>query len=377
MCFRLPLVLLLASLVFAAAQEKPPGDGQPKEPPQPKADDPEWIPATKTAKRGLVEVRVVSVSLGKVPLISILDSDRESRSEEELISIKLEISNTSQTKKLNYRSWDGGRLAIERDYATLRDNFENTYKRISFGATTRPVGAIKGSESIYPEKSITDVLVFEIPVGRATHLDLELPAANYGDEGFIRIRIAAPFEKAKHEDMERPAWASPVKSSMNNDILLMLSSSMVKTGPVDLIDKEGKKAQSQEDAMTVVVLMANRTKGILAYSTWRDRSDRKSSHPAKLTDSKGRVYKQITFPEGMKVAYSTDLMKEPDLAPIPKSGLFDALVFEAPDPEATTFTLTLPGSAIGLNGEAVFEFPATAIRKVPRKPAQPEPKKDR
>jgi hypothetical protein len=43
--------------------------------------------------------------------------------------------------------------------------------------------------SVYPNKPVTDVLVFELPLDTATHLDLELPATNYGGKGMIRFRI--------------------------------------------------------------------------------------------------------------------------------------------------------------------------------------------
>ena len=46
-------------------------------------------------------------------------------------------------------------------------------------------------ESIYPGKEVTDVLIFEQPVDKASELKLELPAANFGGEGFIRIKIPA------------------------------------------------------------------------------------------------------------------------------------------------------------------------------------------
>jgi len=80
-------------------------------------------------------------------------------------------------------------LSFGRDFATLKDNFENSYKRINFGFSTQPVGGIERVESIYPDKVATDLLVFEIPLDTVEYLRLELPAKNFGGSGMLRIQI--------------------------------------------------------------------------------------------------------------------------------------------------------------------------------------------
>jgi len=59
-----------------------------------------------------------------------------------------------------------------------------------FGMFNRPVGRVD-SDSIYPGKSLTDVLIFEPPLENIQQLDLEMPARNVGTEGHFRIRIPA------------------------------------------------------------------------------------------------------------------------------------------------------------------------------------------
>jgi hypothetical protein len=113
----------------------------------------------------------------------------ESASKDDLLIVRLDLLNTNQTKKVEYYSWAGTDFSLGRDYATLKDNFGNRYKRVGFGLGTHPVGAVEGSDSLYPNKPLTDVLVFEAPLDAATYLDLELPAKNYGGEGMIRFRI--------------------------------------------------------------------------------------------------------------------------------------------------------------------------------------------
>jgi hypothetical protein len=148
--------------------------------------DPSWAPTDKPVRHGDLQVEIVKTVIGKVPL---RDFGEDALSKDDLLMIKLNLLNMNATKKVEYRSWAGGDLSLSRDYATLKDNFGNSYKRIGFSLRADPVGAIERSKSLHPDKPVTDVLVFEVPLETATHLDLELPAKNYGGEGLIRFRI--------------------------------------------------------------------------------------------------------------------------------------------------------------------------------------------
>ena len=142
-------------------------------PPPPPKVEPEWADAGKPVTLGDIRVQVTKVAVGKVPLKGI--GDDESKSEDDLLMVKVNIVNTNPTKKVDYRSWSGENISFDRDYATLKDNFDNSYRRIGFGFSSHPVGAVKGSESIYPNKVVTDVLVFEAPLDTVQFLKLELP----------------------------------------------------------------------------------------------------------------------------------------------------------------------------------------------------------
>jgi len=147
----------------------------------------EWADARNAVKQSDLQVRIAKVILGKVPL---KDAFREgSKSKDDLLMVNLELLNTNPTKKVEYHSWSGKDISFDRDYATLEDNFGNTYKRINFGFSSQPVGAIERSESIYPNKSVTDVLVFEVPLDTIEYLRLELPAKNFGGTGMLRLQI--------------------------------------------------------------------------------------------------------------------------------------------------------------------------------------------
>ncbi|AQT68888.1 hypothetical protein STSP2_02065 [Anaerohalosphaera lusitana] len=147
----------------------------------------EWVSAKYPVRQGDMQLQVKGAVKGKVPLIDSFDESQGS-SRDDLLAIYLELINGSQSKKIEYQSWQGQDISFSRDYATLEDNFGNRYKRISFGFGTEIVGNAK-SDSIYPGKSLIDVLVFELPVDTAEHLKLELPADNFGGEGMLRLQI--------------------------------------------------------------------------------------------------------------------------------------------------------------------------------------------
>ncbi len=122
-----------------------------------------------------------------MPLTDPFDDD--GRSKDALLMVNLELTNTSPTKKMEYSTWSGKDISFDRDYATLEDNFGNTYTRVGFGLGTHPVGAIPRRESIYPSKSVNDMLVFELPIDAIEYLQLELPAKNFGGTGMLRLQI--------------------------------------------------------------------------------------------------------------------------------------------------------------------------------------------
>ncbi len=145
-----------------------------------------WADARSGVRQGDIEVRITSARVDYVALTDI-GSDRGS-SKDKLLSIALAIKNTSATKKIEYEGWSGTDDFLPRNAAVLRDNFGNAYKRVGFGFTTRVVGQIS-NESIYPGKAVSDVLVFEPPIGALDYLHLELPAGAFDGTGRLRLEI--------------------------------------------------------------------------------------------------------------------------------------------------------------------------------------------
>ena len=147
----------------------------------------EWNDASKPFQQGNLRIEVTRLFVGKVALKSL--GDEEGVSKDALCQIGLRISNLGAASKVDYQGWQGNSLSSD---ATLADDVGNHYKGVEFGISTQIVGQLR-SESIYPGKSVEEVLVFEAPVEAARYLNLELPAKNVGEKGTIRLRIPRNF----------------------------------------------------------------------------------------------------------------------------------------------------------------------------------------
>jgi hypothetical protein len=145
---------------------------------------PVWVDASKPVQAGDVRLWLVA-SLGFVSYDSIVDG--KSQSQEKRLLIQVRIENIGKTRKINYTGWGLGLL--NPNAATLKDNFDNTYKRVmpEFGSTI--VGQVSETTSIYPSKYLDDLLVFEAPVENMQFLRLVLPAAALGGEGEFYLQI--------------------------------------------------------------------------------------------------------------------------------------------------------------------------------------------
>lgn len=132
--------------------------------------------------QGDMAVKIESLTTAKTVMID------NKVSKEIHLAIIVNVKNQSDTKKIEYSSWASRGMDFGRDTASLTDNFNNKYNQVTFGMTDFPKGQLI-HESVYPGKEITDTLIFEVPVEKATELKLELPAANFHGKGYIRIKI--------------------------------------------------------------------------------------------------------------------------------------------------------------------------------------------
>lgn len=73
----------------------------------------------------------------------------------------------------------------------LRDDVDNVIRGIDYGAMSKPVGALTGSEDIAPESSATHIELFSIPPPKTEHLILTVDLACLGGDGVIEFKIPA------------------------------------------------------------------------------------------------------------------------------------------------------------------------------------------
>jgi len=114
-------------------------------------------------RSGDIEVTIVQVTKGRV-LVKEIGSERGS-SQSDLLTLDIEIRNTSTTRKVDYEPFSGGRFGSA--HYTVVDDLGNRYKAITFGPTSEIVGQLTTTQSLYPEVMMTDRLVIEAPIGNA------------------------------------------------------------------------------------------------------------------------------------------------------------------------------------------------------------------
>jgi hypothetical protein len=101
------------------------------------------------------------------------------------LKIVLEIQNLSPAEKIHYSGW--GLNRDTKDHAaTMKDNFGTEQKQLQSADVI--VGQFD-KDSIEPNGSIEDILVFDAPASYANYEKLALPAKAIGGEGILRIKI--------------------------------------------------------------------------------------------------------------------------------------------------------------------------------------------
>lgn len=163
------------------AAPEPPVRKMLKQPPEP-----EWVSALTPVKIGDVVVRIEDIRANKVKVMELRDI-REST--DRYLQIELVIENHADKKILEFLGW-GHADAFATPTLKLSDNFGNSYRRRGFGALATPLKQVRFA-SVYPMKTSTDLLVFNLPVDGFEFLRLELNAANVKGQGWIRFEIPA------------------------------------------------------------------------------------------------------------------------------------------------------------------------------------------
>ena len=104
--------------------------------------------------------------------------------DDKYLRVIIVVQNKSRNKKMDYTGWGSNQFMA---MAFLEDDIGNHYKMVDFGVMGL-VGELR-SASIYPEKSVTDVLVFEKPVSAAKSFTLKLKGENVGESSDLVIKF--------------------------------------------------------------------------------------------------------------------------------------------------------------------------------------------
>ena len=126
----------------------------------------------------------IAVEVTKATIAPVIFSrlGEKETSPESCLQLEIGITNQSTGRKIDFTGWS------EAFQSMLKDDLENQYKRIELGLNARVDGQSE-TVSIYPQKRVTDLLLFEPPVAGARELYLELPAGNFGAVGALRFKI--------------------------------------------------------------------------------------------------------------------------------------------------------------------------------------------
>jgi hypothetical protein len=162
---------------------RPRGDVPPSTP----TDEDQWADASMKKLRS--GDATVAIAEAVVDQIAVVELGRNGRSKDKVLGIMLTVGNNSTTRKIDYESWgDTGKIFGEH-IPKLTDNYGNRYKRMTFGAFTKPTLQV-GSTSIHPDQQVRDIIVFEEPLKNVKYLNLELPASAFGSqEKDLQFRI--------------------------------------------------------------------------------------------------------------------------------------------------------------------------------------------
>lgn len=157
--------------------------------------------ATESIRRGDVSVRILSAQIGRPRLVRA--TGRAARPTEDVLVLKVQLRNESETRKLEYAGWGSGKSASA---VKLTDDFGNPYLPKTWkGATVE--GQLAG-QSLYPGKSLEDILVFEEPVDKAKALQLRLPASVFGEKETLDFAIPTSMITVTEDASASPPVAS-------------------------------------------------------------------------------------------------------------------------------------------------------------------------
>jgi hypothetical protein len=144
---------------------------------------PDWVDASRSAvQQGDVRVRVTTASM-QLPEIKGRPAGKE-----KYLILNIQIDNRATDRQIDYASWgEAG--------ATLRDNLGKPH-RLKSVSSADVVGHVRRA-SVLPGKSVSDVLIFDLPPPNISYLHLELAGSAVG--GGVGFRFEIPWAMIRHK----------------------------------------------------------------------------------------------------------------------------------------------------------------------------------
>lgn len=160
-----------------------------------------------------VSVKIVPL-FGRVPIRDMF-TKKIQLTQKKYLCCGVTVTNKSDEKKIDFRGWGSNMFMA---FAFLKDDLGNQYKMVDLGVTNEFPGKIK-SESIYPGKAVLEVLVFEIPIDKASSFSLILKGGNVGEEGDLVVKFPRTAIKDKEkEEGEKAAEIEKANAQVNAQI---------------------------------------------------------------------------------------------------------------------------------------------------------------
>jgi hypothetical protein len=154
-----------------------------KPPVLPDEEGSEWMDAAQGVwKQGDVQLRVLSVQVGRVPLKGAGANKVKPASS---LVVRFRVRNQGAGRAFTYEGWAKDSKGAA---PTLKDDQENTYALRDFGAGVQVSGQVSRAV-LAPGSFVDDLLVFEPPEPGVEALFLELPAAALGGTGSFKLRM--------------------------------------------------------------------------------------------------------------------------------------------------------------------------------------------
>lgn len=170
----MPRLILFAFLSAGCAGKAPHDDGPKSGPDSPPAA------AVSESTVGAVRVKLLSAEVTTTP------AEDGKGAGGPMLLVRISVENTSTDRKVEHLSWS--RPAGPPPKVT--DDRGNVYRPDPRVRDVR--GSVKYLTSIYPGKSVGDVLAFEPPVEAASWVTVELDAKVVGESGRFVLRFPAP-----------------------------------------------------------------------------------------------------------------------------------------------------------------------------------------